>query len=204
MSAQSAAQPLATFITHHHKTHIIFDFDATLVYMHIPWHLWGKSLRDEFIALDAELWEDLMAKRPGINYQNELVERHGDRAVELLRRHDAQFEMQHGGKFTPNEALLQEVSLFRHTYSMFIWSSNSRQLVDSVLAQTSMNHWFAKIVTRDDVHFLKPSPEGFGLIRDPSVSKDRYLLVGDSSHDRGAAEAAGIDFYHTDFFNIGR
>lgn len=205
MSARpSEPQPLTKYITKHHKTHIIFDFDATLAYVHIPWQHWGKDMHNEFVALDAELWHDLVTHRPGIEYQNELVERHGDEAVELLRRHATQFEMRHHHKFTPNEALLGELTLFRHTYNLFIWSSNSRQLVESVLQQTGMSQWFTKIVTRDDVQFVKPSPEGFGLIRDPSVPKNRYLLVGDSSHDRDAAAAAGIDFYHTDFFELGR
>jgi phosphoglycolate phosphatase-like HAD superfamily hydrolase len=36
------------------------------------------------------------------------------------------------------------------------------------------------------------------------VPEERYVLIGDSSHDAKAASASGIDFYHTDFFNLGR
>jgi len=196
-------QSLADVVIAKHKTHLIFDFDATLFLMHIPWNEWGEDIRDELLALDIELWKRHQFKG-GSGFQNKVVEAHGKRGLELMLRHSPRFEMKHKEKFTRNEQLLKEIEKFKGTYHMFIWSSNSRQLVDSVLRQNDMSDWFDKIVSRNDVQFLKPSDEGFAHIHDPRVPKGRYLLIGDSSHDRDAALDAGIDFYHTDFFNQGR
>lgn len=196
-------QSLADVIIAKHKTHLIFDFDATLFLMHIPWNEWGEDIRDELLALDVELWEHHQFKG-GSGFQNKMVGKYGKRGLDLMLRHSSLFEMQHKEKFARNEQLLQEIEEFKDTYHMFIWSSNSRQLVDSVLQQNGMGDWFEKIVSRNEVQFLKPSGEGFAYIHDPQVPKSRYLLIGDSSHDREAALDAGIDFYHTDFFNQGR
>jgi len=194
---------LGEYIIKHHKTHLIFDFDGTLAYAKFPWKQWGVEVRDELRALDAELW-DAHEYRGSGPAQNEFVKRHGEAALTVLQRHNAVFEMRYRDAVVRNNALLREVAQFRDSYQLFMWTSNTRQLIDWVLADNNMADWFEKIVTRNDVRFLKPSPEGFALIHDPTVPKENYVLVGDSSHDRGAAEAAGIAFYYTDDFGLGR
>lgn len=59
---------------------------------------------------------------------------------------------------------------------------------------------FEKIVARDDVMYIKPDPDGVRLVLgdEPDVSK--FLMVGDSSADKGAAEAIGMDFFRVDRF----
>jgi HAD superfamily hydrolase (TIGR01549 family) len=196
-------QSLADYIDVKNKTHLIFDFDGTLGFVDIPWQEWGEGVRDELRELDEALW----AKHQftfGTEFQNELVRKHGTKALDILLRHSPLFETQYADRFTRNEGLLKNVNEFREMYRLFLWSSNTRQLVDAILQENGMNDWFEKVVTRNDVRYLKPNPEGFLHIYDPSVPEDRYLLIGDSAHDRRAAEAAGIDFWHTDFFNLGR
>ncbi|HEX7963895.1 MAG TPA: HAD family phosphatase [Candidatus Saccharimonadales bacterium] len=196
-------QSLADYIEAHNKTHLIFDFDGTLAYMDIPWSERGEAFRDELRELDEELWLKY-DKRGGTLFSNDLVRKHGKKGLDILLKHAPLFEMQHKERFIRNEELLRDVENFKDTYRMYIWSSNSRQLVEWVLEANGMQDWFDKIVTRNDVRYLKPNPEGFLHIYDPDVPEERYLLIGDSSYDEGAAQAAGIDFYHTDFFNLGR
>jgi phosphoglycolate phosphatase len=194
---------LANYIYKNGKTHLIFDFDGTLAFMDIPWRERADGIRDEMRELDEELWTR-HNYTAGTLFQNELVRKHGKKALDLLLKHVPLFEMQYHENFTRNEALIKQVEAFREEYHLFIWSSNSRQLVDSVLEQSGMDEWFEKIVTRNDVRYLKPNPEGFLHIYDPAVPPERYLLIGDSTHDKNAAEAAEIDFFHLDFFNLGR
>src|SRR5207247_1655560 len=130
--------------------------------------------------------------------QNLLVEQYGDEALNILLKHNPEFEMRHKEKVIRNDDLLRDVEHFRDTYHLYMWTSNTRELIDWVLANNAMSNWFDKIVTRNDVRFLKPSPEGFDHLYDRAVPKKRYVLIGDSSHDRSAALAAGIDFYLTD------
>lgn len=69
------------------------------------------------------------------------------------------------------------------------------------LFKYNLNDKFTKIITRDDVKYLKPNPEGFGKIHDPIMPLEKYLLIGDSYSDEKAAEAAKIDFYKINFFD---
>lgn len=196
-------EPLATYIVEHHKTHLIFDFDGTLAYAKFPWKEWGAEIADQLRDLDEELWQE--SDHHGTpNIQNKLVERYGDKALELLLDHSPEFEMRHKEHVIRNEELIQEVEHFRESHHMYMWTSNTRQLVEWVLDDNAMADWFEKIVTRNDVRFLKPYTEGFDLIRDPQVPLSDYLLIGDSDHDKSAALACGIDFFHTDFFGLGR
>jgi phosphoglycolate phosphatase-like HAD superfamily hydrolase len=50
------------------------------------------------------------------------------------------------------------------------------------------------IVSKDDVRFTKPNPEGFSLFKEFQRSKDLFIMIGDSSADRDAAARAGVDF----------
>lgn len=195
---------LSLYITKNRKTHLIFDFDATLVLMHVPWSKWGDAVRQEIVDLDVALWEDYKKQQSPIHMQNAVVEKFGEQGREIFLRRCPPFELQYSSKFSRNDPLLKEVEAFHDQYRMFIWSSNSSQLVNAVLQETGMNDWFDKVIARNELRFLKPSPEGFELIHDPNVPNEKYVMIGDSSHDKAAAKNAGIDFYFTDFFNKGR
>lgn len=195
---------LTEYITKHKKTHLIFDFDATLVMMNIPWSKWTEGLQKKITQLDVDLWRQYEQDHNPSGIQNLLVQKHGDVGRELIMRHSPPFELRYSDKFDRNDPLLKEVEAFRDNYHMFIWSSNSRELVTTVLQDIGMSDWFDKVITRSELRFIKPDPEGFELIRDPKVPKEKYLMIGDSSHDRAAAQAAGIDFYKTDFWNKNR
>jgi len=193
---------LSEFVRKNHKTHLIFDFDATLVLIHLPWSEWGEAIREELLSLDSKLFYD-WGEGPRVSaMRNAYVRVHGDKAHALFHRYNTQFEHGYTGA-TPNHELIAEVAELRKEYKLYVWSSNVRSVLDELLGQVGLAGWFDKIISGDDVRLFKPDPEGFELLKEPGVSKKAYLMIGDSTNDRHAAEAAGIDFYHTDFFNQG-
>ena len=54
-------------------------------------------------------------------------------------------------------------------------------------------------MSRSDVDYLKPNPDGFKLIDDGKTNIDQYLFIGDSSNDEGATKALGMDYFEVSF-----
>jgi FMN phosphatase YigB (HAD superfamily) len=63
--------------------------------------------------------------------------------------------------------------------------------VEHALLELGIRHHFSKVITRNDVRFAKPHPEGWSLLGG-GTPRAQYLFVGDSSNDEGAAEALGL------------
>lgn len=194
------ARDLPAYVAMRHKTHIIFDFDATLLLLDLPWSEWGDTMRDDMQALDTELWNLWENERKLAGVQNAYVAAFGDKAWRRIVQYNAEFERRLRS-IQPNEELVAVVRELAKQHHLLIWSSNIRRTIQEALGEQGLWGLFEKVVTREDVYYIKPDPEGFAPLRDTRVPKSRYLMVGDSTSDRGAAHAAGIDFYHTDFFN---
>src|SRR5438045_51600 len=97
------AETLTDYITNHHKTHLIFDFDATLVKMNIPWDKWGDTMREEVFKLDAQLWKIYAEQHSATHMQNALVKKHGDKGLDILLRHCPPFELEYSDQFDRND-----------------------------------------------------------------------------------------------------
>ena len=194
---------LLEYINKYNKTHIIFDFDATLFLLVLPWAHWYEGLKAEMVKYDATIWDEFEQKTISqAEMQNKYMHNHGEAVRNFMNEHSRVFETEQLVRHEPNTDLLQVLEQLQDR-ELFIWSSNTSSIIEKVLVETKLSHYFKKDITRDKVQFIKPHPDGFEQIHDPNVPIECYLMVGDSSHDRGAAEAAGIDFYLTDFFNIG-
>ena len=194
---------LAEYIKTNNKTHVIFDFDATLFLLILPWVNWKEGLKKELVKVDASIWDEYESGAFSIaELQNKYIQNHGQTIRDFMNNHCESFEMESLERYKPNTDLLNTLNELDHVHK-YVWSSNARPVIQKVLDETGLANKFERIVTRQDVDFIKPMPDGFNLIHDQNVDKSKYLMVGDSSHDRGAAEAAGIDFYLTDFFALG-
>jgi HAD superfamily hydrolase (TIGR01549 family) len=194
---------LTEYIKTHNKTHVIFDFDATLFLLVLPWSNWLEGLKNYLVQVDAEIWDEY--ERGMLNVatvQNKFIENHGATVKKFIEDHSASFEIEMLEKYEPNTDLLATLNELDHV-KKYIWSSNAKPVITKVLEETGLADKFEMVVSKQDVEFIKPRPDGFYKIYDESVPKSAYLMVGDSSHDRGGAESAGIDFYLTDFFNVG-
>lgn len=192
---------LTDYINDHHKTHIIFDFDATLSLLALPWDMWKVEFEKMLGNDNSHTWGEYLNKDITLaEAQNIYLRNGGETARQTLTQFNAQFEKTLLEGVSHNHALLQEVDELPDNLYLYIWSSNSTETLKNVLTDLAVHHKFEKIVSRDDVSLIKPDPAGFDLLYKKDVPKDRYLMVGDSDADRGAAQAAGINFYRIDYF----
>ena len=73
-------------------------------------------------------------------------------------------------------------------------SNIGRTALDSVLARFDLVRWLSPVVGRGDVPYMKPRPEGIGVVLDAwGVGPGEVLFVGDSRADVLGARAAGVD-----------
>jgi len=190
---------LEDFLITHKKPYLIFDFDETLFELVLPWENWEKDIESDLANIDAKI---IRAYRIGAitlsELQNEYVAK-DSKALELLINHNIHFETTYLKNVLRNEELVKFIKETKG-YKLYLWTSNTKSVVENVMEENHVLHKFDKIITRDDVKMLKPNTEGFYKIYDEKIPKSEYLLIGDSDSDKDAAESVGIDFFLVDYF----
>lgn len=183
---------LESFLDSHSKQHIIFDFDVTLFTLHLPWNLYYKEIRDVVHTFDPSI-----QRTGGINdFENEAVQRCGDDIVKLRQELTLKFESKYLERITEHFDMTNFVRKHHKKYFFYLWTSNMRQTVEPILEEHGLLQHFKKLATKGDVRLTKPFADGFDLLFDSQKDdKSEWLLVGDSSADKGAAKNSGIDFW---------
>ena len=188
---------LSDYLKRHQKSHLIFDFDETLIKLIIPWQVEFSvgSIKDDLLALDKSIYESFAKNKISFSeLQNEYISRFGAKIKDLIIKNNIHFESTYLKDILANPDLIEFVK--RDTeHVMLIWSSNTKPTVERALKKFNLEGKFSKIITREDVTLIKPYLEGFEKLYDPSVPKNMYLFVGDSKFYRLAAKEADIDFY---------
>lgn len=178
-----------------HKTHLIFDFDDTIFRLLLPWEKCLIFAEKELRKLDKELLEKYYKGEINLNdLQNEYISRFGRLAHELFYKNNLKFETEFLTGVLVNEELKKFLSKSKK-HTVFIWSSNTYEVIEKVLIDHGLLEKFKKIMTRSNLKFLKPHTEAFEEIYDSKTPKDSYLFIGDSSSDEKAAKNSGIDFF---------
>jgi len=191
---------LEEYIEKHHKNHLIFDFDETIFRLVLPWERCFAFKEKELRALDNALIESYFQFKIGwSDLQNILITQYGEKAKKIILENNRRFETELLEDVEINHELLEFVQKNKDK-TLFIWSSNTQDVVEKVLRDFGIQERFEKIITRTDVSMLKDHPEGFGMIADGQTPKESYVMIGDSVHDKNAAENAGIDFYQISYF----
>lgn len=73
-------------------------------------------------------------------------------------------------------------------------TTNWRESVDIMLSNHELESLFDIVISGDEVTMHKPDPEGIHtVLKTLKVPKSRAVMIGDSAHDLGAAQNAGID-----------
>lgn len=191
---------LEVFLRKRKKTHIIFDFDETLFWLILPWEVWERDIITQLQSWDKKIYQRYRQRAISLSeLQNLYVTTFGKAALELFRKNNLKFELTQLRNAVPNQEL---IDFIRNTkgYHFYIWSSNTRSVIEQILEQYGLKKKFLKMITRLEVALLKPETEGFKRLYDSSVDTGRYVLVGDSTSDEMAARKIGIDFFNVRYF----
>lgn len=171
--------------------HVIFDFDETLATLQINWSGWYKGIAN--IIVKHEPQAELPPVIPHTLF-NDYVKKYGEPIREELWQFSADFELKANKGLVPNHKALEFLDSIYRVKKAYLYSSNSRQIIHQSLINLGITDKFIKIITRDEVDFIKPDPHGFSLIYDNQTPLSQYVMIGDSSSDSGLAKNAKIDF----------
>lgn len=179
------------------KKHFVFDFDRTLARMEMDWSGWHTGISEVYAKYDPDHGYR-RGKNPHL-YHNKLVAKHGDSLLDEARKFNREYEAKHLTGFTPNHELIQFI-ISNSAPTHYVYSSNARPTVIRGLTELGILNHIKAMVTKDDVRFIKPDPEGFSLFENYADNKHHFLMVGDSHVDQEAAASAGVDFLECDKF----
>ena len=75
-----------------------------------------------------------------------------------------------------------------------VYSNKVHAFTVEIISKLGLNQYFEKVIgARPELYKKKPSPEGiFLLLKELNISSENAIMVGDSTHDLHAAQAAGI------------
>ena len=80
---------------------------------------------------------------------------------------------------------------------MAVFTNKPKNLATKTLKKHKIYGFFNYIVTRDDVDFKKPDPDGcHKIIKMSSIPPENIIMIGDSELDQKAANSAFIRFLH--------
>lgn len=173
-------------------TDLIFDFDRTICTLHLDWTDWGMHV-GEIIRSFRKDFSDHMEGVNMFQRQNTYIAQFGTSLADRIKMFVTRFESSGLRGYTANDDVVEWIrnnSQFR----LHIWSSNAKSTIQSILSELNLADAFVRVISRDDVCYIKPHPEGFWKIRQRGQEETAYLMVGDSSYDRDASINAGIRF----------
>lgn len=173
-------------------SHIIFDFDETLATLQVEWSFWHQDIipliKKYEKDFDPQTYLDMSAI-------HRYVEKYGSSFLSDFVAFEKKLEQDHYYGYIRIEkslALLEKLHQAQKT--LFLLTSNCREVVEPILEELRIKTYFKKIVTVNDVENLKPSAAPFKLIREDDVELKNYLMIGDSKNDSGFAKATGIAY----------
>lgn len=191
---------LEDYLKKNKKTHIIFDLDETILELLLPWNEWFTEIRRIGDQYDKGVWADFdKGEVPDAISQNRLFKKFGSEVRDKINNYTETFEVSRLTGVRKYDELIEFIKANADSYIFSMWSANSRKVIDKVLEEAGIDKCFALIVSRNDVDYLKPNPDGFKLIDDGKTSIDQYLFIGDSSNDEGATKALGMDYFEVSF-----
>jgi len=189
---------LNTYIKEQDLKHIIFDFDETISTLHIDWNPWFEDMNELFLSYDPSFsyktFPELLVK------QTKYIQKFGKEIVDKIIEINYQNEKKYYTGQTPNNAIVSFIKENFNVYRFYVWTSNDRRTILPAMKKLEINDCFEKIITRNDVTFIKPDPEGFHKMAIKEVNLKQILMVGDSFADEKAANSAGIHFVNVNAF----
>lgn len=181
---------------------VVFDFDGTLVKLHVDWDALRKLLSDKYMD---DFGEEQTFKRITIGLQK-VVARGDPELIESYIRTIEKFERENIKEYTFFEEMvffienLEKLGL-NSEIKFAIFSLNFRSTIFSILSKQNLLGKFQYIVGREDVVEWKPDPEGlFKILKHFNISSEQAIYIGDSEFDMEAGKNAKIKTYLIDKF----
>ncbi len=179
------------------KKYFVFDFDRTLAQMEIDWSNWHTGIANIYSKYDLDHGYKL-GENPH-KHHNNLVKKYGEPLLRDAQKFNRDYEAEYLTGFTPNDELIQFIKN-NTSPTFYVYSSNSKPTVIKGLTELGILDKVKAIVSKDDVTFVKPNPEGFDLFDNFKGNQSLFLMIGDSTADRDVAKAAGVDFLECNIF----
>lgn len=174
------------------KKQVIFDFDETITTLLIDWSYWHEDVCKLFMEYNKDLVKYEQKKFNTL--QNEYIARYGTKLKDKLIDINYEVEKNYFSGHIPSSLTLSLLPLTKKYANIHMWTANDRRTVIPIIKELGIENFFDKIISRNDVNFVKPDPCGFYLIYNNDNPKSDYLLIGDSDADKMAAQNADIDF----------
>ncbi|MEM3403364.1 MAG: HAD family hydrolase [Nitrososphaeria archaeon] len=176
---------------------VFFDLDGTL----IEFKLDVQSAKEEVV----KVIQSTIPKAHGIDYRQSYmtmldeVRRISDDETYLKVRSAIfrvldKFEEKAAKESILRKGALEALSALKEQGKIVALLTNSgKKAVDEILEKFNIRKYFDIVLTRDEVKFMKPSPEGiYHLLSLFKVKADECLTVGDGVIDIIPSKAAGI------------
>lgn len=174
-------------------SHVIFDFDETIVTLLMHWRPnWQEQLIQLVHQYQADFPSDTRLDMPAVT---KLIKQFGQNFRQDFIKFEQKFEKDHyyGYKIVDRGwQLLQNAH--KANQQLYLLTSNCQTTIAPILQELNIQNYFAKIITAENVDNLKPTPAAWPLIAQSFASKKDYVMVGDSVSDSGFASSVGIDF----------
>lgn len=191
---------LSAYLEHNPKKFLIFDLDETILWLRLPWQSYVRNIEEKLTSVNAEILKKYRDGGMSLSELQNAYVKTDDSMLTFLKKYNEEFESQLE-RYDPNTQLIEFI---KHdaTHILYLWSSNCRKTVEKTLEAEGILHNFEKLVTRTDVSYIKPDPEGFYQLYKKGNRLQDYLFIGDSKADRIAAENADIDFFEINYFKL--
>ncbi len=191
---------LEEYLVKNPKKKLIFDLDETILELLLPWDIWFDNLRTLILEKDPEMWRAYDGTDRSIHQlMNNFAKKQGKEVKSKITAMSTKFEKHHLKGTRNNDELIGFIKKHKDDYKMYVWSSNTDEVVYKVLEEVGLLPHFDTIVTQTKVRYIKPDPDGFSLIHDGESDIKEYLFIGDSKSDEGVAAALGMDFFKVKF-----
>ena len=165
---------------------VIFDFDGTIVDLSVDWLGLKNDLRETFSISDAM----------GINHMLGMITHDSKNQRDIRRAFSfvEQYELQQKEQSLVHGDIVRCIkSLYSVNIRLAVFSNNMRKTVQYFLKREHIYHLFHPIVTKQDVLFFKPHPEGLEkIISAWGIDKRSLLYIGNDANDKICGERFGI------------
>lgn len=175
---------------------ITFDFEGTLV--NFQWNLEGAEREVKSFLQEKRVPEKLTRGHNYASIYNFIRENEGkwgynpgELSSPIGEIYDT-YDLDAASRWQPVKGIPDILDLLGD-YRCALVSNVGKKGLDKVLDKFELRRYFKIIITRNDVTFIKPHPEGLlKVISRAGVKKEETLHVGDSLSDLFAARNAGI------------